>query len=403
MVITLIACVIVFLSASSADKGFFLHLTDLHYDEFYEIGSSEQQDCHRIMEKEVKSHPAGPFGSHRCDSPPILLEEGIRQMSQLVQDPAFILMTGDAGRHDDDILLPRTGKQVKEANARVLQLLLGSFPNVPIIPTIGNNDVILHNSLAEGPNEDLDYLWDLWKTVIPSTQQQVFLKGGYFSFAFRNLRIISLNTLFFYRKNLKTTECHVGSIGSRQLDWLRLELTESKARNQTVYIIGHIAPRIEFYFHDCYNQYLRLVDEFSQWIKGQFYGHTNIDSFTLLPKPDFDENSMAPKNSILMLPRRYIGVYYEHPSMIPTFNPSFRAYEFATETGVLLNFSQYYADLEESNERNKITFKKEYDPITAYQMKSLELEEWIYLRERMESDADLYRLFHKHKYVSSRA
>lgn len=51
---------------------------------------------------------------------------------------------------------------------------------VPIIPTLGNNDVFPHNIMTTGPNRVTREFSDIWRRFIPQDQYHVFDKGAYF-------------------------------------------------------------------------------------------------------------------------------------------------------------------------------------------------------------------------------
>ena len=68
---------------------------------------------------------------------------------------------------------------------------------IPIIPTLGNNDVLPHNIFKEGPNKWTKTYLDVWKSFIPEDQIKQFKKGGWFAVEVipNQLAVISLNTL----------------------------------------------------------------------------------------------------------------------------------------------------------------------------------------------------------------
>lgn len=51
---------------------------------------------------------------------------------------------------------------------------------VPIIPTLGNNDIFPHNIMTAGPNKVTREFSDIWRRFIPQDQYHVFDKGAYF-------------------------------------------------------------------------------------------------------------------------------------------------------------------------------------------------------------------------------
>lgn len=55
--------------------------------------------------------------------------------------------------HDIDRFLPRSGKEIFDLNKMMAQRMVDTFgKKVPIIPSLGNNDVYPHNIMEPGPN-----------------------------------------------------------------------------------------------------------------------------------------------------------------------------------------------------------------------------------------------------------
>jgi endopolyphosphatase len=118
----------------------------------------------------------------------------------------FVVWTGDSAKHDNDDRIPRTETQVIEQNRLVVEKFAEVFGegkhhnkgfSIPIVPTLGNNDVLPHNIFKEGPNKWTKEYLDIWKAFIPQDQKEEFKNGGYFSVEVipNHLAVISLNTL----------------------------------------------------------------------------------------------------------------------------------------------------------------------------------------------------------------
>lgn len=63
-----------------------------------------------------------------------------------------ILIVDPYNRHDIDRSLPRTPAEIFSTNRMMVDMMRDAFPAVPIVPSIGNNDIYPHNVLAPGPN-----------------------------------------------------------------------------------------------------------------------------------------------------------------------------------------------------------------------------------------------------------
>lgn len=143
-------------------RGRFLHVTDLHPDQFYTYNATVESSCQLLNsssddpEAEVR---AGYWGTPRteCDSPPRLIQRALGWASESFPDGPdgfdFIIWTGDNVRHDTGPTHPRTSTEIFEFNRWCIQQLQLAFPGVPIVPAIGNNDIYPHNIMWPGPND----------------------------------------------------------------------------------------------------------------------------------------------------------------------------------------------------------------------------------------------------------
>ncbi|CAO1627475.1 unnamed protein product [Parajaminaea phylloscopi] len=339
-------------------SGRFLHLTDLHPDPHYKPGSVASSGCHVDKPKKDKWR-AGYWGTpvSGCDSPTHLVERSVQWVSDnwmpssnkavsgAVQDDDrtgfdFIIWTGDSARHDIDSIYPRTRKEIYDLNRWCLDLIHRSFPGVPVVPNIGNNDIFPHNIMWPGPSDVISAYSQIWSEEIPEYQLHTFQLGGYFSREVipNRLAVISLNTLYFYDSNKVVDGCkriqrerkkgrkdslthpgrhesqgqHQGgpdetgddddddgegasySIsafnlteallktkdpGTVQLLWLEAQLYQYHERGMGVHIIGHVPPTAGNYFPRCYDAYTDIVLHYQETVVGQHFGHMNIDAF----------------------------------------------------------------------------------------------------------------------------
>lgn len=181
---------------SKSLQGRFLHITDLHPDPFYKPFSSIDKSCHR------GSGSAGAVGAPKsdCDSPYSLLDAIFSWLNTSLPAVDFVVWTGDSARHDNDEKIPRTFAQIEESNKEISKRMKSVFGKTPIVPTLGNNDVMPHNLFLPGPNRWSRYFGDLWGGKfgwVPEHQKHVFREGGYFwvEVVKGRLAAMSLNTL----------------------------------------------------------------------------------------------------------------------------------------------------------------------------------------------------------------
>jgi len=272
-------------------QGRFLHITDMHPDPHYRVGMSEKSACHRKKPRKVKER-SGQFGMpySGCDSPFALTNYTLDYIEdEWTSDIDFVVWTGDSARHDNDRKLPRTTKEIYELNRAVARKMETVFSSkgIPVIPSIGNNDVWPHNIMMPGPNDVTFEFSSIWRTFVPFPSYQVFQRGGYYSVEVipDSLAVVSLNTMYFYDSNKAVGGCDPQDSedpGNLQFDWLEVQLSMFRSKGMQVWISGHVPPSARNYFPDCHVRYVELSLRFQDTIVGHLFGHMNADHFFFL-------------------------------------------------------------------------------------------------------------------------
>lgn len=106
-------------------------------------------------------------------------------------------------QHDTDASLARPLREVAALNRLVAGKMAEVFGSIPIVPSIGNNDVAPHNIQKPGPSTVLDELHDAWHQFLPDSQHDLFVRDGYFvnEVIPDRLAVISLNTMWLFASN----------------------------------------------------------------------------------------------------------------------------------------------------------------------------------------------------------
>ncbi|KAI9000980.1 hypothetical protein BD414DRAFT_473259 [Trametes punicea] len=262
-------------------QGRFLHITDMHPDPYYRVGSSEKKACHRGKPKEGK-RPAGYYGLpfSDCDSPFSLTNYTLDFLDrEWAEEIDFVIWTGDSARHDSDRRRPRTTAEIYELNSALAKKMEHVFVRrgIPVVPSIGNNDV-WRSVLWPGPNSITARFSSIWRAFVPFPSYQVFQRGGYYSVEVipDAVAVISLNTMYFYDSNTAVGGC----ARSDPQDPGTYSLTGWKGMQ--VWLSGHIPPSSRNFYSECYVRYLELSLRFQDTILGHVYGHMNMDHFFLL-------------------------------------------------------------------------------------------------------------------------
>ncbi|KAA1466378.1 hypothetical protein DENSPDRAFT_831193 [Dentipellis sp. KUC8613] len=276
-------------------RGRFLHITDIHPDPYYNTGASVSSACHRKKPKKDKER-AGFYGTpfSDCDSPFRLTNLTLDFLSKnWASEVDFVIWTGDNARHDNDRKQPRTLKEIYELNRVIAAKMEEVFvkKGVPVVPSLGNNDVWPHNILAAGPNDIISKFSSLWSTFVPFPSYQVFQRGAYYSVEVipKQLAVISLNTMYFYDSNKAVGGCEFNDPddpGNLQFDWLEVQLETFRKRGMQVWLSGHVPPSPGNYFPECHVRYVELSLRFQDTILGHLYGHMNNDHFFFVEADD---------------------------------------------------------------------------------------------------------------------
>lgn len=200
-----------------------------------------------------------------------------------------VLLMGDAAQHQAADSWDY--KVTLSAMRQVFGLFRDTLPGTSVLPTLGNNDLPVHNGLPE-----VGWYSSVLKVYQPAVTRdprvavcrdfkESFLVGGYYCVRFDDeFHVISLNTNLFSAdvpdKSAQMSQAKV------QLAWLdeRLSGMEDK-----VIIIGHHPPSISLYhlYHkqaamakwrlELFETYRTIYQKHSSKIISTFYGHEHMD------------------------------------------------------------------------------------------------------------------------------
>lgn len=192
----------------------FVHITDMHVDANYVVGSNPyclEPICCRGAPDPLGRAAAGPFGHHKCDTPLALLDSAMEAIKEFGHDAQGILYTGDAIDHT---VWLSTRPKVEEAVQRAYNSL--NQVGLPVYGAIGNHDVHPVNSfprstshLPHASDWALDLHHALWQSPSQLSSEAAnphathFHKhsGSYATSHSPGLRIISVNTNYAYKSN----------------------------------------------------------------------------------------------------------------------------------------------------------------------------------------------------------
>jgi Calcineurin-like phosphoesterase len=420
--------------AASGTRVKVLHLSDFHLDPRYDVGQEANCSsglCCRPSGSGTASEitiPAPLYGAYACDTPYFLATAALQAVGPLTgttsqscsQDDSFAwtVYTGDLVSHDSQNQLSRN--YTEYAEYAVYYMLKHYIPGGPIFPVLGNHDSnpeaidsphSLPGALSQQQSWNYDHVSALWQQnnwISPEAAAQARMHYAAYSInhpQYPKLRIITLNTDFWYRSNFLNFINTTNPDNSGSLAFLVQELQAAEDAGERVWILGHVLtgwdgsnpmpnPTDLFY---------QIVDRYSPHVIANiFFGHTHEDEFMIYyannGTSQTDENALA--------------VGWIGPSVTPltNVNSGFRMYEVDTGDFSVYEAYTYYADVSSFSTLNtSVTgpvFELEYSTREAYQIgwpadAPLNATYWHRVTEAMLANHSMVSLFNTYEGKSS--
>ncbi len=291
--------------------------------------------------------------------------------------------------HDNDDQLSRAYVEYEETVT--YQTFKAQMGGSPIYPTLGNHDSLPEayntpNSINNSTGSTNIFSWNydllssMWANdgwISNDTAQYAANHyGAYATVTAQGLKIISINTDFWYVDNIYNFYNMTNPDNSGVLTFLANELQKSEDIGQRVWIIGHVLsgydgsnslpnPTALFY---------SIVRRFSpSTIAGIFFGHTHEDQ--LMIYYDYLSNSTLPSNGSAIIRdtslvdySKPLAVGYIGPSITPLTgnNAGWVLLEVDAETFSVINSQTYFANVSAANTWTSPVWEFEYDTRKIY-------------------------------------
>lgn len=406
-----------------------LHISDFHLDPRYFVSSEANCSsglCCRttasnsaLPEGQI-SFPAPLYGAYKCDTPYNLGTAALQAMGPLAgvtgKDAfAWSIYTGDLVAHDPQNQLSRAFVEYTET--ATFDLFKDYIPG-PVFAALGNHDSnpeaidaphSLPGPLGQQFSWNYDHVSALWQNngwIDAATAAQA--KTHYAAYSIKNhygLRVITLNTDFWYRRNYLNFINTTRPDTSGAFTFLINELQAAEDAHERVWIVGHVLtgwdgsnplpnPTDLFY---------QIVDRYSPHvIAGIFFGHTHEDQVMI-----YYANNGTVQNAATAQTPGWIG-----PSVTPltNLNSGFRLYEVDTGSFDVYDAYTFYADVNGfpglNVSKSGPTYKFEYSTREAYpigwpQAAPLNATYWHRVTEAMEKNRTLVSTFNTYQGKSS--
>lgn len=337
----------------------FLLMSDIHFNPLYDPALAERLVAAPVPEWEAifatsGKKQLGPVGQ---DSSWPLVKSALAEMKKRLPRPAFIVFPGDFlthsfNQHYQQAVAQPTTAGFQALVAKTMQFLVGqiraTFPDAPVLPTLGNNDNDCGDYQLQPQGPFLEATLELARQMVGAAPDPAFdaswLAGGYYAVAHPTLpgvRVVSLNTVYLTPKF--TNAC--GTAGSdpagESLAWLGQTLEAARAAGDKVWLVQHVPPGMDSYstanYGSCPSNLVtmyapsyqepfgKLIADHADIITATFAGHTHMDEFRLTGQDG--------KGTFVLGSPAVSAVFSE--------NPGFRVYKVA-RSGTLLDQRTYY-------------------------------------------------------------
>lgn len=369
-------------------------MTDIHLEKDYATDSLTE--CWMPVCCQAKYGPGDSrhYGTYQCNIPQRTMElffEGVNQL-----DPDIILFTGDIPPHT---MWDETLDSQLNCTVTLTETLGRIIKSTPIYPCIGNHEMFPTNllSLSQIPDKTpylLDQFTKLWAPLANFTDEemQTMNTTGYYTklLNYDRLRLVAMNTLYMYTANfynvLNNDERHSDEATQLKRDIVRI-LLQARNDNEKVLFIGHHVPGNSDFIIRESRWYQDLMANFSDVIFLHMSGHTHTDEFRLFNNPDGSVASMV-----------YVSPSIDSHDFR---NPSVRIYYVNESTYEVIDYDQYYLDIQNlppGSEVTPPTIVKLYSAKAEYGLPDLSPQSWLALLDRFRTDPALLQkhLLHSH-------
>lgn len=340
-----------------------VHISDIHYQKGYVVGSEGEcldfmccTDSSMARGNRQAPFPAPPMGYYKCDSPESLIQSTMGNIMNVSRDYEFAIFTGDMVDHDPILISYEDSIAEEEESMKYMKTYLGG---IPVYPVLGNHDTYPFSQVAQDSsgyfnlftwNSDLmSKIWEEYGWLNSEGAQQVREHyGGFAVTTSRGLRIITINSNFWYSWNMYNYWNTTNPDTSGVLKFLTNELLLCEKTNQRAWIMAHVPPNTRDALPIPSIALTQIFERFSPHvIAGIFFGHTHQDEIRLLYASD--KGQEATKDAKSALNTAWIG-----PSITPltNYNPGWRYYEVDAETFSIMDSHNFHTRLNDTFEQN---------------------------------------------------
>ncbi|KAF5314518.1 hypothetical protein D9611_007116 [Ephemerocybe angulata] len=325
-----------------------VHFSDVHIDREYTVGAdaacTKPVCCRKYADQAGKpvQTPAKPNGMRNCDTPPSLTQN---LLNSIGANNKFSIFTGDIV--EAAVWLVTQDEVTKDIDLFTQEMT--SIPQVKVYPALGNHESAPTNAFTRNTTTKTNMQWVFdavskgWQPSIGASaaQQAAKLSGSYaLKVPNSNLKIISLNTVYWYKSNFWLYDSDNQQPDPNGIiEFAVRELQAAEDAGERVWIIGHMPPNRGDTLHDQSNYFDQVVNRYKATIAGQFYGHSHQDQFAISYS---DYKKRVAENAV--------SVAWVAPAITPrSNNPGYKIYDVDPDTYEIMDAKIYRADIDAPN------------------------------------------------------
>jgi sphingomyelin phosphodiesterase acid-like 3 len=399
----------------------FIVIADVHFDPFY-----NEKLVSRLSAEAPGEWPAilasatpglNPYGT---DTNYELLESTLADARAREPNPDFILYAGDFLAHYWRARFKEFSNDKSEAayrafTSKIMQFLADRFtryfPNVPVLPTLGNVDSYCGDYQIQPRGAFLRMFKETWSSLLGPVAHsetdfdEVFPKGGYFSMPLPRLkkhRLIVLNTVLFSTNYTNRCGDPSEKPGMDQLQWLRLTLEKAQHAGESVWLLMHIPFGIDVFntllrgtaaapvtfWRPAYSRpFLELMRRYRSRVQALFSGHIHMDTFRIFARAE----------------DRAILFNHVAPAISPIFgnNPGYQLFSYRRDTGELEDYTTFYlTNLTDAKRSRRGIWKREYEFNRSYGLTGINRVTLRRLSREVASNPQVQRKYTRYYNVS---
>jgi sphingomyelin phosphodiesterase acid-like 3 len=308
-----------------------LLVSDIHFDPFHDPPKVQRLvDAPMDQWSSILSAPPSPnqqqeFAAlqQKChargiDTPYALLQSSLKAMRSQRPDAKFMIVSGDLIAHSFfcryTTLISGTEQGdyqsfVLKTLSFVMGELRGSFPGIPVYPSIGNNDTACDDYRLDTASDFLARAGRIVAEGLPPARRQearrTFALGGYYSLdmgaTMGGTRLVVVNDVFLSPRYRTCGGVADPVAATAEIAWLHKQLAQARHLGQRVWVMGHIPPGIDSYATSaktrdiCGNQtpevflssdkLANLLIEYADVVRLGIFAHSHMDEMRLLGGP----------------------------------------------------------------------------------------------------------------------